>query len=476
MGDVNSMMLAVQESAAIHADDAQPGSPARVSALEPFSRKSTFLILVAALLVNAVIVLMVAPKVRSPLALTYSVSFGDLYDQIARNLYQGNGYRVDPTMGNTMLREPGYPLLLAAVFKLGGYGMQPARLVCVLLAFGAALFLVRLTRKITGDAMIALAAALLFLLYPGTLVAEARAGIEIPSIFTVLLFVLVLYGAVENKSLRRYWAAGLLLGAAVLVRSEVLLFPLVLLGYFLLAARGWVERRKVVERIAVLVLGAVVVVSPWIIRNYVLAHEFVPTATVAGVAAQEGLYTCENATAAEPFWKAQMNAGFEREKLATHLGKPFLGPYYQLFYTPQDEVAFNHALLNHVSAEYRSHPALLAGCAAKNVLFNFWFLGKTRQSVLLNMIVQAPLLGLAIGGTVVLWRRGFLSKAAVILLYILYIPVVHAPIIAHARHSMLIIPFLAILAAVAIVSAWRALRVRKSGAPFQQIVAPSSGE
>ena len=50
-------------------------------------------------------------------------------------------------MGKTMLREPGYPLLLAAVFKLGGYGLQQARLVCVLLAFGAALFLLRLTPK-----------------------------------------------------------------------------------------------------------------------------------------------------------------------------------------------------------------------------------------------------------------------------------------------------------------------------------------
>lgn len=470
------MMLEVQESAAIHADDPQPAAPARVLALEPFSWKSTFLILFAAFLVNAAIVLVVTPKLRSPLALTYSVSFGDLYDQIARNLDQGNGYRVDPAMGNTMLREPGYPVLLAAVFKLGGDGIQQARVVCVLLAFGAALFLLRLTRKITGDAMTALVAALLFLLYPGTLVAEARAGIEIPSIFTVLLFVLVLYRAVEKEGLWRYWAAGLLLGLAVLVRSEVLLFPLVLLVYFLLGARGWVERRKVVERITVLVLGAVVVMSPWITRNYVLVHELVPTATVAGVAAQEGLYSCENAAPAEPFWRAQMKAGFEREKLATQLGRPFIGPYYQLFYTPQDEVAFNHALLNQVSTEYRSNPALIARCAAKNLFFNFWFLGKTRQSVLLNVIVQAPLLGLAIGGAVVLWRRGLLRKAGMVLLYILYIPAVHAPIIAHARHSTLIVPFLTILAAAAIVSAWRALRVQKSGAPLQQIVAASRSE
>src|SRR5205823_2298745 len=151
------------------------------------------------------------------------------------------------------------------------------------------------TRKITGDTTTALAAALLFLLYPGILVAEARAGIEIPSIFTVLLFMLVLYSAVKKGCLWRYWAAGLLLGVAVLVRSEVLLFPLFLLVYLLVVTRGWVERRKVLERLAVLAFAAAVVMSPWIIRNYLLVREFVPTATVAGVAAQEGLYTCENA-------------------------------------------------------------------------------------------------------------------------------------------------------------------------------------
>ena len=443
---------------------------------KPFSRKSIFLILFAALLVNAAIVLVGLPEVRRPLALTYSVSFGDLYDLIAKNLDEGNGYRVDPAMGYTMLREPGYPLLLAVIFKLAGYGIQQARVVCVLLAFGAALILLRLTRKITGDAMTALAAALLFLLYPGVLVAEARAGIEVPSIFTVLLFMLVLYSAVEKGSLWRYWVAGLLLGAAVLVRSEVLLFPLLLLVYLLLAARGWVERGKVVERIAVLAVGAVVVISPWVTRNYLLVHQFVPTATVAGVAAQEGLFTCENAAPAEPFFMGQTRAGFERVELARQLGRPFIGPYYQLFSTAHDEVAFNQALLKHVSTEYRSHPELLARCAAKNLFFNFWFLGKRQQSTLMNVAMQAPLLGLALGGVAVLRKRGLLRKAGIVLLYILYIPALHALIIAHARHSMLIVPFLATLAAAFLVSAWRALRTKYSDAPLLQTVAATSGQ
>ena len=470
------MMHRTQRLAAIHGDDAETVARVPVPAPKAISPKSIFLILFFALLVNAGIVLVGLPMVSRSLALTYSMNFGDLYDLIAKNLDQGNGYRVDAYMGLTMLREPGYPLFLAAVFKLGGYGIQAARVACVLLAFGAALMLLQLARKITSDAMTALSAALLFLLYPGTLVAEARAGIEIPFIFTVILFMLALYSAVEKGSLLRYWAAGLLLGVAVMVRSQVLLFPLLLLVYLVFASKSMSERVKIVLRIAALGLGTMLVMSPWIVRNYRLVHKLVPSATVAGVAAQEGLYTCENAPAGESFLLAQTKAGFKRAQFAKQLGIPFVGPYYQLFYSPQDEVAFNQALLSGVSTEYRSHPELLAKCAAKNLLFNFWFLGKTRQSMLLNVVVQAPLLALAVAGVMILWKRGLLGKTAIVLLYIFYVPVVQAPIIAHARHSMMIVPFLAILGAVSLVSAWQALRMQNSSAPEQQTVPAISGE
>ena len=419
------------------------------------------LLLFAALLANATIVFGILPTISKVLPLSYSVTFGDFYDVIGKNLAQGNGYRLDPTMGETMLREPGYPLLLALVFKIGGYGIQQARLTCLLLAFGAALMLLRLTRKITGDILTATAAALLFLLYPGILVAEARAGVEIPCIFAVMLFILALYGAVQKGDLWRYGAAGLLLGAAVLFRSEVLLFPVPLLIYFLLIAGGWTERVKVVRRFAALALGMAIVMSPWIIRNYELVHSFVPTATVAGVAAQTGLYTCQNASPGEPFYIADTAAGLARGQIAKQLGVPFVGAYYyQVFYTAQDELEFNRTLLRIVSAEYRKHPEILARCASKNLVFNFWFLGKTPRTVLLNFLVQAPLLVLALAGVVVLWKDKALSKAVIILLYISYIPAVHAPILAQARYSIMVVPFLAIFAAVFLMSMWRMLRSR----------------
>jgi 4-amino-4-deoxy-L-arabinose transferase-like glycosyltransferase len=448
--------------AATQAGDAEAATRLLAPARTYLERRLILTLLVAGLLVNAAIVLVGLP--RAAQALDYSLGLGDLYDLIAINLDQGYGYRVEPHMGPTMLREPGHPLLIAAVFKIGGYGVQGPRLACILLAFGAALVLLRLTRKITGDRTIALIAALLFLVYPGTLAAEARAGNETPCVLTVLLFMLALYRAVEEGSLWLYGVAGLLLGAAALVRGEVLLFPLLLLPYFLFTSRGWAERGKAVLRMVALATGTLVAMSPWIIRNYLLVHKFVPTATLAGVAAQEGLYTCEHLSQYEQFRLAQRGAGRERAEIARQLGLPFVGSYYyQVFYTPQDEVEFNRALLSDVSEEYRSDPGALVGCGAMNLFFKFWFLGKTPQATRMNILVQLPLLALALGGLIVLCKRGLLPKAAIILLYILYVPIVHAPIIAHARHSMLVVPFLVIPAAAFLAWAWHALRTQHSG-------------
>ncbi len=160
-----------------------------------------------------------------------------------------------------------------------------------------------------------------------------------------------------------------------------------------------------------LAAGILVATSPWIIRNYLLVHEFVPTSTLGGVAAQEGLYTCQHLSQYESFALAQRGAGRERAEVARQLGLQFEGSYYvPSFHTPQDEVKFNRALLTHVSEDYRSDPRVLVGCAAENIFFKFWFLGRNPQATRMNILVQTPLLAIALGGIIVLYKLGLPSK------------------------------------------------------------------
>jgi 4-amino-4-deoxy-L-arabinose transferase-like glycosyltransferase len=415
---------------------------------------SAWPVLLVVFLVTAAILFLVVPKLDRVFALRYSAHFEDGYDLIANNLINGNGYRLEANKGETMIREPGYPLFLAAVFKVGGYSLEAARFANWLLSIGIAILIMRLTRLVTNDERSALIASVLFLLYPGTIICEARGGVEVLFIFAILVFMLVLHRSVERGGPWRYLMAGLALGVVVQVRSTPMVFPLLLVAYLGFIATSARERLRVVLNVGILVLGMAAVMTPWTVRNYLLVHEFVPTATVQGLALQEGQYACQHFSSGKNYYVLQTEAGQERDELAARLGVSSGTEYYQVYANASDEWRVNNALLQGAKAEYVKHPVLYATCVARNAL-NFWFLGKTWAVTGLNTLIQVPLLILALHGLYLLWNRSSLRKMGIMLTFVLSILAVHMAIIAAARYSVPVIPFLAIPASISVMSIWR---------------------
>jgi 4-amino-4-deoxy-L-arabinose transferase-like glycosyltransferase len=408
------------------------------------------LVLLPVFVVTAAILFLGMPVLEHYPAFRYSTGFADGYGILAENLADGSGYRWRADMAETMLREPGYPLLLAAAFKVAGYRIETARLLNLLLAVGAAAMLMALARRMASDQRTPVVAALLFLLHPGTLIAEARGGVEILFIAVGLGFMLALHYAVERGDLWRYLLAGLALGVVVQVRSTPILFPGFLLLYATFTAAGARQRLAAACRVAVLVIGMGLVMVPWVVRNYRLVHEFVPVATLGGVGLQEGLYMCRNVSFGDDLYPVGQAAGRIRGQLAHDLGMRFEGAeYFQTFYNASDETAFNRILYKRARNEYVSDPSLLAGCVGKN-LFNLWFLGKTWKVTLLNMIVQIPLLALVFCGLRIVWRRRELRKMGILLAYVGSIVIVHLIVVAEARYSIPVLAFLSIPAAFAV--------------------------
>ena len=157
-----------------------------------------------------------------------------------------------------LIRPPGYPLLLAAVFAPAGRRLAAARalqallggLACVLLAaIGARLF----------DRRIGLLAGGWFALYPphaymaGMLLAE---NLLLPALLGLVWLFLRL---TERESLREAIACGLLAGGCALVKPEAA-------GVIVLAAALAGRRRG-----AMLALCAFAVVAPWLLRNHRLS-------------------------------------------------------------------------------------------------------------------------------------------------------------------------------------------------------------
>jgi len=415
-----------------------------------------------ALLVYALVLFGVLPQLGRIVGPHYGIGFADDYDLLAKSLASGHGYRFGPELPPTMMREPGYPLFLAGVFTVLGHSIEAARLANLVLAGLAGFLVIRLARLAgltPGESSLA---AALFLFHPGTLISAARGGFEMFFVFLMMLATLALFRATRTGNAGHYLITGFVLGLAVLTRSTVALFPLLVLAYFVVTARGAKERGNYCTGFALLFAVTALVVSPWVIRNYRVSGDLVPTNTVQGVAAHAGMHICKGLSLDRGVQELDTRAADERNRLAKSLGYSFTPGYYQYFHTTGEELAFNRHLLREVMGEYVSSPGLWLKCATQN-LFNFWFAGKSWRVTVMNAGLQLPLLALALLGAYWLWRTGRWSGVALPVLFILYLYALHVPIHAQARYSVPLVPLLAILASAGVtalvtLTQWLALR------------------
>src|SRR3984957_6925137 len=236
---------------------------------------------------------------------------------------------------------------------------------------------------------------MLFLIYRGVIGPEWRTGVE--SLFTLLLlcFFIALRRALHAKTGFAYLIAGLLLGAASCVRSTALLFPVFLVLLAFPFKGGWPSLVRSACNAALVLAGALLVLSPWIIRNYNLVGQFIPTASVQGISMQVGDYICAHEGGKTSLGDLDIAASDVRNEMAAEQGYRFRPAYYQMFFDPRDEVRFNNSLARQTLQHYLHSPGLFAKCASENIL-NFWFAGKTRHSTIANICLQLPFMLLAL--------------------------------------------------------------------------------
>lgn len=164
-------------------------------------------------------------------------------------------------------REPAYPLLLAGIRLLFGDSLLAVRLVQSLLSALAVVPVWYLVRHI-GGARAAAIAGLGVALHP---VLIAQTGLILTeSLMTLLvagtvLFWLHVRQREDEPGMAGYAMLGLCLGLLVLVRSEFVFLPAVVI---LVDRRGSLVSRQTLGVAAVVLLCAAVVVGPWVARNY----------------------------------------------------------------------------------------------------------------------------------------------------------------------------------------------------------------
>lgn len=222
--------------------------------------------------------------------------FGDSlsYWVLAEQLLQGGPYEYGAADAR-VLRVPGFPFLLAAIFRLVGTSHLMVRLVLAAVGTGACALVFVLGRRLFDERTGLLAAAgaavyPAFVLFSPVVLSETLFAALMLANLVLLGHALGLCGATEAPAGRRGdWLAlvvGVAAGAATLVRPSWIAFcPLVAL----VRLAAGLERRRSLWRAAIMMVGMVMALAPWWIRNYRVTGRFVPTTLWVGASLYDGL-------------------------------------------------------------------------------------------------------------------------------------------------------------------------------------------
>lgn len=183
----------------------------------------------------------------------------DQYNTIALNVLSGKGFSCDQT-NVQYYRLPGYPLFLALCYSVFPNNWHAALVIQIILASFIPILIYFLSLALLPEYVsFARVAAIISMIYPGFVLYAGMLATETLTLIFLLLFFILFFSASRSSQL---FLAGIFLGVASLIRpvgQYVIVVSCIML--FLCS------RKKLSLS---LFIGWLVVVSPWLVRNYLL--------------------------------------------------------------------------------------------------------------------------------------------------------------------------------------------------------------
>ena len=189
------------------------------------------------------------------------------YRLLARNILRFHAFSTSerPPMQPAICRPPVYPFFLALLLPLGGSPIVPVVAQAILDALVSVMIFLMASR--VARRPFAVAVSLLYALHPRAI--SASASVLSETLFTILLLAAVFLAlmAAERLSVALAFCCGALFGLATLTRSIAVLY--------LIAVACVLIVRRFRRTALVVMLGAVVIIAPWIVRSSRIAGRFV---------------------------------------------------------------------------------------------------------------------------------------------------------------------------------------------------------
>jgi 4-amino-4-deoxy-L-arabinose transferase-like glycosyltransferase len=199
-----------------------------------------------------------------------------VYIDLARNLVAGRGLSLSNTtfMASphtpTATRPPLYPILLAGLFAFFGESYLAVRLMQAILGTLMCVEVFLIGRKSLGLGTGVLASTLVAI-YPPLVMYVRPLMVETLFFFLLATMILLVYLIQEQPNMTRGLSLGIVSGLAFLSRSDVLGLCLLLLVYLVWCLQ---RERRIWLILGASVVGLVLTLMPWVIRNVVTFHNF----------------------------------------------------------------------------------------------------------------------------------------------------------------------------------------------------------
>lgn len=219
------------------------------------------------------------------------------YGLIARSLIAGKGYSVpmieqsgyhDPQKGLNIYMPTGYhlpfyPLMLATIYYFLKSPLSIFIIMCiqVVLASATCIVIYLIALRLFKNQSIAIIAGCTMILYPTFIIHVARLVPETILIFWLSLAVLYLLLLKDNPTCRNSLITGALIGVTLLTSNVVVpMIPFIFIWLLISLTIAWEKRFKI---IMLTMITAFIIVSPWLIRNYIVFKEFPLMKTTMGI-------------------------------------------------------------------------------------------------------------------------------------------------------------------------------------------------
>jgi hypothetical protein len=396
---------------------------------------------------NILLVLLLGMAVGLAFGLSFYARFPEKCDDIDEFGLLAARFAADLTFGGSVRRAPVYPFLLSTIYLVFGPHNHTALIAfqALCLSFlGAGFYL--FSKKAYGSSQLALGTGFLIILNPFVIWYVPRIWIEL--VFTLLTSVMVFaaYLALRYRTPRTLIFFGLATGLSALCKAVTLLFPLFLaLSLVVLRTRpsgpfSHFPMKKIAGFLLIPTAVAALTISPWTIRNRIVTGRWILVSTNLGVEYHRGDY------------------------LARH--NSFLISRKTLVDTLGDCVAEENRLLQGLGKD----PALISGLEKEDVFRNlmwedirsgpqqhilktlkqipaFWYKGNAWWTSLYFLGQSAVFL--ALFGTALFHLRRRRELGVLVGLFIVYMTLLHASLVAIARYSLPLYPLMTL-----VIAAW----------------------